>query len=408
MTQASGPPRAGKNREWPLLFLLLSLFIIVALYSEQAGQAVVAKTATSSLNNRPQGTKALFRLFGTMPYTVRRLTDPWTTLTLRDGLLVVIEKFDAARQPSEAEVRALAGWARQGGTVLYFVEEPARPLDAGDPLAGDVAIIDARDTPSHAAPVTASPLTRGVTAISVSSKVRLAPAGRSAWQTLFRDEYGVIVAQKPLGKGRVIVAADPLLVSNQGVPQADNVVFLANAVQSAIGQTERDVVFDEYHHGVGFEAVAAARQNWISALPLPLKRAAWAGVALLLVLLYNGNQRFGAARAAPLGAFRPSADYVHSLARWYRRAEAADIVAETLLNDLLHSIALHLELPPDTDAPTIQAQYARRHPGSAAILAQIITVSRQIIADRRANPDDLVDLVRDMEQFKRNLQSSNP
>ncbi len=404
MTQASGPPPADKNREWSLLFLLLLVFVAVALYSEQAGQAVVAKTATSSLNNRPQGTKALYRLFGTLPYTVRRLTAPWTTLTAQDGLLVVIEKFDADRQPSEAEVRAVAGWARQGGTVLYFVEEPARPLDARDTLAGDIAIIDARDTPSMAAPSTASPLTRNVTAISVGGKARLAPAGGSAWQTLFRDDYGVIAAQKPLGRGRVIAAADPLLVSNQGVPQADNVVFLANVVQSAVGQSGLDVVFDEYHHGVGFEAASAAQQNWITALPLPLKRAAWAGAALLLVLLYNGNQRFGAARPLPLAAYRPSADYVHSLARWYRRAEAADIVAETLLNDLLHSIALHLELPPDTDADALQAQYTRRHPNSAATLAQIIPASQQIIADRRANPDVLLALVRDMEQFKRDLQ----
>ncbi len=407
MTQPGGPPRAGKNREWPLLFLLLTLFVLTSLYSEQAGQAVVAKTTASSLNNRPQGTKALYRLFGTLPYTVRRLTDPWTTLTARDGLLVVIEKFAPNRQPSEAEVTALAAWARQGGTVLYFADEPARPLDVRDPLAGDIAIIGGRDTPSHAAPLVASPLTHNVTSVSVSSKVRLAPAGGSAWQTLFRDDYGVIMAQKPLGKGRVIVAADPLLVSNQGVPQADNVVFLANAVQAAIGQTARDVVFDEYHHGVGFEAVAAAQQNWISALPLPLKRAAWAGAVLLLILLYNGNQRFGAAQALPLAIYRPSADYVHSLARWYRRADAADIVADTLLDDLRHFVALHLELPPDTDADALLEQYARRDPGSAAALAQIITASRQIIADRRADPDDLLALVRDMEQFKRHLQSSN-
>ena len=408
MTQANGPVRAGENREWLLLLVLLIVFVAVALYSERAGQAVVTQTAPSSLNNRPQGAKALYRLYSTLPYSVRRLADPWTTLTPQDGLLIVIEPFEAGRPATLPEVSALAKWTRNGGTVLYVVQEPARPLDAKDPLAGDIAIIEGQDAPHTVAPAVVSPLTRQVGTITVSSKVRLKSAPVSPWQTLFSDRYGVIAAQKPLGKGRVLVAADPLLVSNQGVRQEDNVVFLANIVQSALGRNGRGLVFDEYHHGVGFEAGASGQENWISALPLPIKRAVWPVALLLLLIVYNGNQRFGAARALPLASPRASVEYVQSLARWYRRAEAADIVAETLYNDLLRHVARLLELPPDTPGPDIRQRLERTHPADAPAFAQITTAVQQISAVRRAAPDELLALVVGMEQFKRSLQNTAP
>ena len=406
MTQAGGQTHIGKDRGWLWPFVLLALFVLVALYSEQAGQDVVTQTAPSSLNNRPQGAKALYQLFGTLPYSVRRLSTPWTTLTPQDGLIIVIEKFDADRQPKTEEISALANWTREGGTVLYIAQEPARPMDDNNPLTSDIAIIEGQDTPHTVTPAVATPLTRQVGSISVSSKVRLRAAPASRWQTLFSDRYGAIAARKRLGQGHIIVAADPLLVSNQGVTQADNVVLLANIAQDAVGQSGLGIVFDEYHHGVGFEAISEEQETWISALPLPIKRAALPVVLLLLLIIYNGNQRFGAARTPPLPASRASGEYVQSLARWYRRAEAADIVAETLYNDLLRHVARHLELPPDTPAPDVQQRLERVRPADGPVFAQITDASRQIIKARRADAPELLTLVVRMERFKRALQNT--
>ena len=77
----------------------------------------------------------------------------------------------------------------------------------------------------------------------------------------------------------------------------------------------------------------AAQQNWISTLPRPIKLAAWPFIVLLLLIIYNGNRRFGVARPLPLVPYRSSEEYVHSLARWYQRAEATDLVIQTLYQD---------------------------------------------------------------------------
>lgn len=397
-------PRRHIPEYW-IITLLLGAFLVIALFAEQAGQSVVPSSSVSSLNANPAGSKALYALLETIPYPVRRLTSTWNSLRSDDGMIVVVEKLDKERQPTPKEVDALRRWTQAGGTVLYFLSDPPRPLDPQDTLAGDIEVISARPEQNEVTPLSASsPYTHNVGSITVASPTRLKPAPNTPYTALFQDEQGIIAAHKPLGKGHVLLVADTAMVSNKGIKAADNVVFLANVAQAAVGGSERSIQFDEYHHGVGFDMEGEAKQNWISTLPRPIKLAAWPFILLLLLNLYNGNRRFGVSRSLPVPAYRASTEYVYSLARWFQRAEATDIVVQTLYQHFRHALIRHLDAPPDISTPELMQRVSKRYPQQANELGQLFLRCDQIVSGQRIPAQEMLDLVRGLEVHKRRLQ----
>lgn len=395
--------------EYWLIALLLGAFLVVALFAEQAGQAVVTSEAASSLNANPSGCKALYALLETIPYRVRRLTSTWNALRPDDGMIVIVEKFDKERQPTEKEVDSLRQWTQAGGTVLYFLSNPPRPLEPKDSLAGDIAVVSADAEPDEVTPSSkTSAYTRNVGSIAIASPVRLKPAPNAPYETLFSDARGIIAAHKPLGKGHVVLVADTSIVSNKGIKAADNVVFLANVAQATVGGRERSIQFDEYHHGVGFDSAGEAQQTWISTLPRPIKLAAWPFILLLLLCLVNGNRRFGISRSLPLPVYRASSEYVHSLARWFQRAAASDIVIQTLYQDFRSALLRHLDAPPDVDTPELIRRAAQRFPARANELSQLLYRCDEISSGQRIPPQEMLLLVRQLDQFKYLLDLNSP
>lgn len=405
------------GRDFTLITCLLIVFLIVAYYSEQASQTFVEQKAASTLNAHPLGAKALYVLFETVPYKVNRLQTSWLSLGSQDALIVVVEKLADDRQPTLKEITALRTWTQNGGTVLYFVDLPARALDPKNTLAGDAAIIDANDTPDKIAPTaTLSPYTQQVGSISISSKVRLKPSPTSHYETLFADKYGAIVIHKPLGRGHVLLVANTHMVRNGGSNEADNVVFLTNVAHVALsGRQNKEsmdskdykegiIQFDEYHHGVGFDNSISTQQTIISTLALPLKRAAWPCIALLLILVYNANRRFGIALPLTSIPYRPSTDYVLSMARWYQRARASDIALQTIYNGFLRSLSSALGVAPETPISEIMEHTAQCYPHEAQEISAIVHHCEQLKAGTPLPDAELLAIVRQLEQLTRRIQ----
>ncbi len=129
------------------------------------------------------------------------------------------------------------------------------------------------------------PYTNGVNQISVSSPLRIKLSHPERYQVLFRDSQGIVAVHKRMGSGHVILMANDLIATNQGIAQDDNSVFLVNvaaagaATTRSPGERAGRVAFDEYHHGVGFEAEAPGSVGVLAEhMPGPLK---WSLVDLL-------------------------------------------------------------------------------------------------------------------------------
>ena len=384
---------------WILLGLFAAFLAFVA-YFERIGQEKTAAVTPSSYNPKAQGVKALYLLFAQTGYPVTRLTTNWNGLDSSDRLLIVVEPFEREVDPSEDA--ALHRWLMSGGTLLYLVTSPPRPLDPNDTVAGDVAVIAGKADQTEVRPdAPDSPYLRHVARFAVKSAVRLQPASHGKYETLFHDDQGALTLHKPLGKGHVLVVANSAAASNRFIREADNAVFLVNVAAASLGAQGGNIVFDEYHHGVGFEGSVESGDSTWDYMPKSVRLALWQALGLLALLVYNGNRRFGRPRMLPAPTYRPSTDYVGSMARLYRRAGAGDIALVTLYKTFARELTHALDLPPDLPASALVQQAERRYGAESEALSPLLTRCEEVVRGKRVSEAEMLDLAQRLERFRR-------
>jgi len=392
-------------REVGGLLVLFVLLIAIAAFYEQVGQERVASNAPTTTNAQAEGVRALYLLFEREDVRTDPLKSPWTELGNRDGLLVFVEPPASDRPLERGDLAVLEKWIRAGGTLLDLVADPPieQPLDPSNTISGDCGAT-AGPEDLHEVAVNASarsPLLGGVQSLSIRSKQRLTLAKDAPYTVLARDPDGVVAVEKPLGNGHIIIVANRYGATNAGLAQADNAVFLVNIARAAAGSSGRVVRFDEYHHGVGFaEKTAAASGGLWSSTPLAFLQLLAAG----LLLLYNGNRRFGPARVIRPPSLRASTDYVNSMARLYRRAGAADIAAETLYSRFLRDLKRALDVPADTGIAQITRMAQQKYGPAAGGLQDLLLRGEAVAAGQRLTEADMLNLAQQIEQYRRVCQ----
>lgn len=416
---------------WALGGLFLLLFVLL-VYFNSAGMRVLPPNVPTSLSPRPIGLKALYLLYDRLGFTVHRLAAPWTRLDNRAALLLVQEPFYTNRQPTATEVEALAQWVQKGGIVLYGVAPPQRGYDPKDPLAGDLALVSANNTPSiatvlgadrNAQTVQPNPLLKNVHSIAVQCPLRLQFPPKAPYRVLFRDAQGIVAVQKPLGKGTLVVVADNLLMDNAGISLQDNALFLANLAAWAVGRSDRWVLFDEYHHGYGAANapdVAEGEDIW-RALPAAFRATFLYLVAFALIILYNGNRRIAGPRPLKSETRVASEDYVTAFGRLFRRAGATDFALHKLVEAFLPLLS-----SPSTGRQRglqVRVSYTTGQQGNEVDIEELLSkVARQLSVDveplrqllarcnaylqnkRKLSPEELLAIAKELDQWKRRLE----
>jgi hypothetical protein len=399
--------RKGKkgNRELIGLAVLFVLFIAAMLGFERVAQETVPHDVPSTLNAQSAGAKALYLLLQKEGFTADRMEAPWTALSAKIGLLIVIEPLREDREISPDELKSLKSWIESGGTVLFMVTLPARPIDTKDEIAGDIAIIEGDKKPKDLPPFApASPYVRNVGLLHVASPVRLKAGENSHYQTLFKDEGGALAAQKALGKGHVILLANSVAASNSAIAQADNAILLYNIAAETLQTSRRTIAFDEYHHGVGFENHATGEvveEGLFASLPKPARFVFLHVCALGALLLYVGNRRFGPVRTLRATTYRASTDYVGSMARLFRRANAGDIAVVTLYRQFVRDLRRQLDLTPDTPMAQLVAQAVRVYGIEERTFVQFLTTCEEIDRGKRIAEPAMLQLARELDHYRR-------
>jgi hypothetical protein len=396
-------------REVGGLLVLFFLLIGFAAFYEQVGQERVASDAPTTSNTQAEGVRALYLLYGREAIRAEPLKAPWSELGPNDGLLIFVEPPSQERPVTRPDMTVLEKWIRAGGTLLDLVSDPPieQPQDPTNLITGDSGAT-AGDPALHEVPVepsAASPLVADVHAFAVSSKQRLTLAKGAPYRVLARDAAGIVAIEKALGQGRVVLVANRFGATNAGIAQADNAVFLVNLARVATSGGRRAVRFDDYHHGAGF-AVTDREDGgglWEN-VPHPLRLAVFHLAALALLLLYNGNRRFGPAIAAiPISA-RASTDYVNSMARLYRRAGAGDIAAETLYSRFLRDLRKALDVPNEAGIGLIIRAAEQKFGPQAAGLQGLLMQGEAVAAGQRLTERDMLHLAEQIEQLRRTCQ----
>jgi hypothetical protein len=226
----------------------------------------------------------------------------------RPGLLFV---FSPTVPYSSDDVAELLRWVEIGGTLVYAAE-------TGDPrLDAQLGVQRAR-RPSLGHAQALPELVRGVGSLE----------GAQVGAALRPGRDQVPILRSP---GRVVLLADPGLLTNEHLGRADNWRLASDLVSWA--PRGAPAVFDEYHHG---DIAAGGGAGWALA---PWGDALlWAALLLFAGFALRGRA-FGPRLPALPAADRPSSEYVAAVGRLLRRAGARQLTFEVLQHATRRALA---------------------------------------------------------------------
>jgi len=174
------------------------------------------------------------------------------------------------------------------------------------------------------------------------------PAGTSADGRMIAGEFAV-------GKGSIVVIADPSFLANRYLGEADNAVA---AVRIVAPRGER-VVIDEFFHGLG------PRGNSLSLLTRPGYAVLALGLlGAVLLTVWREGTRLGPPIADRPVSRRGIGEYLDAMGHLLSRGQRdrAGIVAE-VRDGVLRELNIRVGLPPEhVDLDQLQGKLARRDP----------------------------------------------
>jgi len=387
----------------------------------------------SVFNDRASGTRALYDLTSRLGYKREISRTDWRSLPSSASMLIAAAPdshrgigLSGPGSDNTSKVGILCGddavgvvnWLKPGRTLLLMVDDlPASRTsggrasslpggDFGDALGITVGSALHTGARTYYSPLQPVSVVRGVNSICVHGQRRVRRFAGDA-VVLFgsspsRHHRGPVggepaVVSFDVGKGQVYVVADGFFCCNSNLARAGNAAFVANILSDAVGPGQK-VLFDEYHHG----DIAEPRTIW-TALGAPVQKGAVQLICAALAMLLILAPRFGTARPLADRTRRNTGEYVASLASLYRSAHAAAPALDFIYRQFLRDICSRLALPPEISLAELADAAGRRGQIESAELKRLFGRCEQCLAAASVSENDLLDLVRRMERFRKEL-----
>jgi hypothetical protein len=334
------------------------------------------------------------RELGWEPVALTRPIQHSAERSARDELLIMAEPEGTGRllggpgDLTEADAAGVLRWVERGNTLLLCGRHIGRIHNALH-----VAVInDERASENQTLAVDLGEgggYTDGIDRLVVEGRDAVQGNGLPLWWV--DEQAGAMVLRH--GQGRVIVVADPSLLTRRGLRRGDNSVFLANV--AALHARDRRVYFDEYHHGLRSGSGLAGY--------LHANGQGWTVLLLLFVFVmatWHVAVRLGRAVPVPQTAHADAVDYASAVARIYRQAGVRHLLARTLSRDLLEALTRHLRLRRSVLPAEILAAWRQHHPAES--VAEIQWLLRGVVELRKGEVSErqLLTWARTFDQFK--------
>jgi hypothetical protein len=387
---------------WILVLLLVGVFGAVATATLReriaAGKGMPDYSVYSDQGAGLGEAANVLRQLGWTPVAVTR---PVQQIRHR-GLLILTEPerrglLADEGSLSEADAKALLRWVEQGNTLLFSartntVLHEILHLVVTEEASGDQDLFTVVDLGA------AGGYTEGVERLSVGSRASFQAGAEGLPLWWVRNRIGALLLR--WGQGRVLVVADPGLLTRRGLvgptgqPRDDNVLFLVNV--ASLDARDGKVYFDEYHHGLqsggGFWSYLGYHGQKGALLPL---------FVLLAIVGWAWAVRLGPARPVAQKSRADAVDYASALARLYQRAGARRLLARTLVRGFLGNLTRHLHLRRIALPAVILAAWRRQTPGPSAERLQ--TLLRGVTELRKGDVGEhqLLSWTRAFDEFTR-------
>jgi len=168
----------------------------------------------------------------------------------------------------------------------------------------------------------------------------------------FINDRGVVVAEYPHGKGRIVLVSDPYVVANNGINRADNLQLAINVVVGNGGV----IAFDEFHQGRS--STHNALIQYFDGTPV---LAICAQLILIgVAIVWSRGIRFGRPLPLPHVDRRSSLEFVASMAELQQRAKAHDLALENIYTRVRRVLVRHAGLNQNSPRAEIASRVALR------------------------------------------------
>jgi hypothetical protein len=399
----------------------------------------------STYNSGPTGARAIYQFLEESGTPVARWRGHYSRLHsgAKDAILVVIGPFLSDQKISGEEAAALHAWISNGGRALIISRSPVDQF--GDPAirvkppknpptwdATPEQFIYERSEELIAQPTELTRKVRGLALSDFASRMSFHPQDRgradgtnrtdvaggeelpvdsgvkidkeieSSAPTLsapvihLGDKDGAALADFTYGKGRVIFLSDPFVVANNGVAvRAGNLTLAMNILRS-MGAPERQIFFDEFHHG--YQDGGSPLVNYFRGTPLP-----WLilqGIGLSLLIIYTYGRRFARPMPLPQLDRHSPLEFVGSMANLQQAARARELAMENIYPRFKAGLCRRLGLSSRASSDEIIASARRRRfPISEIELRQTLSDAEITLAGEPIDDARLLTLVSRMRRI---------
>jgi len=351
-----------RTRNWitAALAIILSLVLAVALTGlsgEPKSDSFLERPSTFFTDN--SGARALFLVTKKLLPSVEQWRRPLTLLPISEGrhsasTLIIA---DPRKPISKTEAEHLDRWLAKGGQLILATSngwplsqsnsgsepefadksggksepEVTRPVKKVTYLSTHAAKLEwsKRGEPQNLR-ITGAALPAGGLEVQ-SSRIFSSVNGA---QVLAAAGDAAVAVAIPVGQGRIVAIADPAMISNQALREADNAVWL---VTLAAAWGNRGVLFDEYHHGFG-QKRSVGDVTW-AFLKTPwgwcVSQIALAG----LLYVFGYRRRFGRISEPPPIDRNSPLELVNSRGGLLQAAAAQGLAVELIAQNFCHEWA---------------------------------------------------------------------
>ncbi len=295
---------------WAGVFVLLVIVALAFLSQDEKDSGI---PSTYSAQNH--GAKAAYLLLQEVGFNVERWQQSPTALP-QDPTHTVLVLASPFRAPTRDEKSALQVYLTRGGKILATGANVSVYLPDAET---DSEILPA-PTPKGYEPQLLTPLTRG-------GKIQMSPTaywkGSSAGSLAhYADEGRPIVVSYQVGNGEVIWWGANTPLTNAGIAKSGNMALLLNSLGGADSQADKThILWDEYFHSEG-----SSIGDYL--FDPPLKYGFLQFALVFIALIFTFSRRNGPIHPLPEPSRLSPLEFVHTLGKLYRRANAVHSALE--------------------------------------------------------------------------------
>ncbi len=395
------------------LVAVCSFLVYASLSSDKQLNKIMpeAHTWASSTNLRPSGMSACFELTEKL-FAPQRAVKTWELpyrmlggskkaaghesnnlaklsavqpLPMMHGVLIIVSPDQSL---ANFEVEEILSWVERGNYLVYldsFVLRTSRRLL--DKTAMTVRQLEPPATGKKTDPRFDVRYYDHLRQLTISADHSIKGGGKIA-----TVDGACIVAEKEYGKGRILVASCPSLVSNRQINQASNWSNF-QFIYNWLATTDGEIFFDERCHGLS---------QGINVFYYFLRGPTGCVLAqiglLLLVAIFSTNQRFGAVTPIKVSRQISNLEHINGLSNTYMRAKAKQAVIEIIWQNTRLKLCKFLQISPHESNERLLEQL-KTNGGEHSSMAIIADRCEKAISNKDLSDDQLIELVESCDKI---------